>query len=230
MDEFLLSLSESTVYLIGDEELISLWEDAHKRNKQLYKSDYNSKIEHLKPTKLGTCKNQKELRDAIKTKGSNRQIRTFLRTEKEVRKNNKKDGIKNNKENFNFDAQYNPKHNIIFKAKDKVPKGTMAHEMQHWRDHMYLRGKYGGRQGAFRLEKKQEKLPYLQHPTEINAYQAGYDKYHGHEIDRSEKYKERMDALAKGKRRLQLDRKGQPKRGFLGKVHRETVPDRHLMH
>lgn len=253
--EFYSSLSESTVYLLGDPDLIALWEDAHKRKIMNYKADIDSKINHMKPTDLGVIRSNKEYDTALKQAGkegraTKYQVRTNLRDNEKFRKEMKKkyhegraqfvqnrikDGTAKNKKEANhllrkhfekensvkdFDqdhyAAYNHKSNTLYmtdkkgydernksriniftgEKKGTEGKSSYQHELQHWRDHMYLRGKYG-KQGANNIHKKMDKVDYWKNPTEVNAHQHGNDVLKGNTADRSNEYKQRLDNFVK---------------------------------
>lgn len=247
------ALSESTVYLLGDSELIALWEEAHKRKIMNYKADYKAKQEHLKPTELGIVQSDKEYNTALKSKFKSGEVskynyRTNLRDNEKSRKERKKhlykdrqamvqDIYKNGgKDHFKVEkgnnskkailhrinndyrkyltnrnkkktytdpdhpdyhnAAYNHRSNAIYTTNNDVDNGTYEHEKQHWRDHMYLRGKYG-KQRANQIAKKQHKLDYYSQPTEINAYQKGKDVRAGNNIDRTKEFHKRLDDFVK---------------------------------
>jgi len=84
MDEFLLNLSESTIYLLGDEELISLWEDAHKRTRVLQGFEGRAKAGQTKHFEYdGTPEGYRNSQFKVLNK---RDQRSVLRNEKRAKK------------------------------------------------------------------------------------------------------------------------------------------------
>ena len=252
-DELIYNLSESTVYLLGNPDLIALWEDAHRRKKMEYKGDIDAKINSLKPTYLGVVKSRSEYNNKLrnagkvgaaskyqvranerylkkqrklwKSDGGNKQkVDDFLKQKlgsyynnKKLRKMNEKmlnDTIRKQNEYSNkletfpdrHVAAYNNNSNTIhvtdeYDNKNKNVPGSFSnaavhHELQHWKDHMYLRQKYG-KQRAIQLKKKMNKLPYYSRPSEINAHQKGYDVRNGNDEDRTKEYQQRLDNFVK---------------------------------
>jgi hypothetical protein len=105
MDELIYRLTESTVYLLGDSDLITLWEYVHtkaplnidkskgnKINKALSKT---GKFSKANPVDLGEINSRKEYNDTMESKFKSGELnrynyRTFKRNEETVKKNTRR--------------------------------------------------------------------------------------------------------------------------------------------
>ena len=187
MDEFLLILSESTVYLLGDPDLITLWEDAHSR-KLMNKKAQNQKLKIIgtEPKMLGTIKTHKDLKNKLFSVGTKLQNRAFIRKENKRRK---KELIQTRKEEENMikknpnlkkgcltkdfskkyskkwsnledlgDAEYLHTHKAIYTTHDNPHKTILKHELQHHKDYEYLQSQKGGHTKARQLFAKADKV------------------------------------------------------------------------
>lgn len=127
---FYSSLSESTIYLLGDPDLIALWEDAHKRTGLIKNIKHQEDSKKVKD--IGEVNTGQDLHKKLMSVGTRQQNRTLMRITK--------DGKKETNHKFSdflkkTNSIYDPSRNSKFKYKTYGNGGTYHYTSDPNEDH-----------------------------------------------------------------------------------------------